>query len=313
MTIFKKILKELRYLNYQKDIEKNNYLRDNETISVFHGFAQLNQALIAIKFGLSGKERADRRFSYEYGNNPKGLFVSADINTIIRSHFAGSGIIIQFSTKVSNLESPVWVGGRSYFVQGEYTKSFKDENEREEQRLKNRERDKLSNYKTISKSDRPELAQVLFDNLEHQALFIGHLNPNMIKYVWVNENLMINRKTSGSWKKMKQKDFIKKYFESNAKSKKQIYNYKTKSWEYNKPDYDDEYYRKEEKIFSPNDDFNLNKVNLYFKKHKFSIDSNEYTVFNLDTFLTRFYKNRIYQDYIDRLFWPKQIEQIEKL
>lgn len=307
------ILNELRYLNYQKDIANNKILKDNETISVFHGFAQLNQALLAIKFGLSGKENADRRYSYEYGNNPKGLFVSADIQTVIRSHFAGSGVIIQFSTKVKNLESPVWVGGRSYFVQGEYTKSFKDDNEREEQRLKNRERDSANIYSTISKSDRPELAQTLFDNMEHQALFIGHLNPNMIKYVWVHKNLMINKRTSGIWKKMQPKVFLKKYFESNAKSRQQSYNRKTQKWEYGEEDYSDEYYKHLDKIFKPNDNFDLNKVNEYFKKHKFTISGNEYQMFTLNTFLKSFYQNRIYEDYIDKMFWPKQIEQIEKL
>lgn len=32
------------------------------------------------------------------------------------------------------------------------------------------------------------MALYVFDNMEHQALFMGDLNPNMIKYVWVKEN-----------------------------------------------------------------------------------------------------------------------------
>ena len=67
------------------------------------------------------------------------------------------------------MESPVWVGGRSYFVQGEYTKSFKDLDEREQQRLINRKKQLDNELKVVSLSDIPELAETIFENPERQT------------------------------------------------------------------------------------------------------------------------------------------------
>ena len=202
-------LNEVRYIN-DKNIDNEQPLIDTETLRVFHGFNDFNDAEKVIKSGLSGKERAKRIYSYESGNNPYGLFVSVDFNVIKRAGFASSGVIIEFSTKISDLEAPVWVGGRSYFVQGEYTKSFKNMDEREQQRLINRQKAGESPYDYISKSDRPELADAIFDNPEKQALYIGNLNPNMIKYVWYNEKLHRERKINGEWVRMTRKEFINK-------------------------------------------------------------------------------------------------------
>ena len=66
------------------------------------------------------------------GITPTDCFVTTDFKTA--KSFSHSGVI-EFSTKVSDLEAPVWVGGRSYYVQGEYTQSFKDMDEREQQRI----------------------------------------------------------------------------------------------------------------------------------------------------------------------------------
>lgn len=202
-------LKEVRYIK-NKNIDKEEPLKDAETIRVFHGFNKFDEAINVLVNGLSGKERAKRIYSYESGNNPYGLFVTVDLNIIKRGRFAHSGVIIEFSTKVSDLEAPVWVGGRSYFVQGEYTKSFKDLEEREQQRLINRQKAGESPYDMISKSDRPELAQTIFDNPERQALYIGDLNPNMIKAVWYNEKLHKERLLNGEWVRLSRKDFMTK-------------------------------------------------------------------------------------------------------
>ena len=191
-TLIQKLLREsineVRYIdvNYGK-INNEKPILDNEKIRVFHGFNSFKDVETVLTKGLSGKEPARRIYSYEIGNNPKGLFVSVDFNLIKRAGFAHSGVIIEFTSKVSDLEAPVWVGGRSYFVQGEYTESFKDMSEREQQRLINRQKSGENPYDFINKSDRPELAEVIFDNPEHQALYIGDLDPNMIKYVWYNE------------------------------------------------------------------------------------------------------------------------------
>ena len=184
--IYNNIIKEFRYINTSyPQFQNENPIADTETIRVYHGFNSYSTEIakqILVK-GLSGKEVARRLYSYESGNNPRGLFVSIDFN-VVKKDFAGSGIIIEFSTKVSDLEAPVWVGGRSYFIQGEYTQSFKNMDEREQQRLLNRQRAGTNIYDYIKKSDRPELAETIFDNREKQALYIGDLNPNMIKHVW---------------------------------------------------------------------------------------------------------------------------------
>jgi len=208
LTPPKTSLYEVRYINTKyPSILQEEPLRDDETIRVFHGFNNFDDAKKVITEGLSGKERARRIYSYEMGNNPNGLFVTVDFK--IAEKFNHSGVIIEFSTKVSDLESPVWVGGRNYFIQGEYTKSFKDLDEREKQRIINREKASQSEFIPISKSDRPELAESIFDNPERQALFVGDLNPNMIKAVWYNEKWHKEGKTDGKWTRMKTKDFIR--------------------------------------------------------------------------------------------------------
>ena len=74
-------------------------LKDSDTIIVYHGFYSNNDVKIALTKGLSGQEIARRVYSYESGNNPKGLFVSIDFN-VVKRRFAGSGIIIEFATKI---------------------------------------------------------------------------------------------------------------------------------------------------------------------------------------------------------------------
>jgi hypothetical protein len=279
-----KDLNETRVLNTNyPNIEKENSIMDNEVIRVYHGFSgnAKKSAIEVLLYGLSGKENAKRIYSYEYGNNPKGLFVSVDLKSVIRQ-FAGSGIIIEFSTKVSDLEAPVWVGGRSYFVQGEYTSSFKNDDEREQQRLKNRERESTNIYPRISQSDRPELAQTLFDNPERQALFIGDLNPNMISHIWFNEGLVFQNRWGKEWVRYKRKDFINKY--------KSFIIHKTK-----------EYNIYNNKLFKPNENFDLNKIKSIFDNEGYSFDS-----------FLELLKNKNYY-YIKHFFWPKQMEQIKKL
>lgn len=270
-------LSEVRVVNPKK-IEKEEPLKDTQTIRVFHGFNDFKDVETVMTVGLSGKERARRIYSFEAGNNPYGLFVSIDLNAIKRAGFAHSGVIIEFSTKVSDLEAPVWVGGRNYFVQGEYTKSFKDLDEREQQRLLNRQRAGESPYDYISKSDRPELAETIFDNPERQALFVGDLDPNMIKYVWYNERLHKNRKLDGEWVRMKRIDFIKKVGLNNK----------------------DERYLK----YLPNDDFNFDEfVEKYFK--------GDYNNRSLKRFLE--FDTKSEYDLKNYGLFPKQIKQIIKM
>jgi hypothetical protein len=274
VTTIRECLNEVRYIN-TKNINDEQPLRDNETIRVYHGFNKFDDVETILKNGLSGKETARRIYSYESGNNPYGLFVSVDFNVIKRAGFAHSGVIIEFSAKVSDLESPVWVGGRSYFVQGEYTKSFKDLDEREQQRLINRQKAGNSPYDYISKSDRPELADVIFDNPERQALFIGDLNPNMIKAVWYNEILHKDRKTNGDWVRLSRKQFIEK-LHINTKNDRYI-------------------------KYLPNDDFDFDDFVLKYFKGDYNNSS-----------LKRFIEFDTKDEYSMKNlgFFPKQIKQI---
>jgi hypothetical protein len=282
-TTIREYLNEVRYIN-PKNIDNEQPLKDSQTIRVYHGFNYFNDAETVLNYGLSGKERAKRIYSYEIGNNPYGLFVTVDLNVIKRAGFAHSGVIIEFSTKISDLEAPVWVDGRSYFVQGEYTKSFKDLNEREQQILINRQKSGESPYKYISKSDRPELAETIFDNPEKQALYIGNLNPNMIKAVWYNEILHKNNKTNGEWIRYDRKNFIKLLKSNNHN----IYNNKNERF----------------LKYLPNDDFNLHDfVQKYFKGN--------YNDITLKLFLEYDTKNEY--DLKNLGFFPKQISQIMQM
>lgn len=281
----KTILNEVRYINTPNfmthNIELGNPIKDDETIRVYHGFYSFNSVKKILKYGLSGKQNADRIYSFEYGNNPYGLFVTIDFN-VASKHFSPSGVIIEFSTKVSDLESPVWVGGRSYFVQGEYTKSFKDLEEREQQRLLNRQKSGESVYDAISKSDRPELGESIFNNSERQALYIGDLNPNMIKYVWYNEKLHKERLTDGKWVRYSRKDFIRKF---NIETKRDMYDY-----------------------FLPNDDFSIEKIfkNLNYNEHYKKIDEHNPVIYALKNYNEYGLKDTLH-------LFPKQIKQVMEL
>lgn len=286
-------MNEVRIIQGFEDIENFQPLKDQDTIRVYHGFYSMNDALLFAKYGMSGKVNAKRNYSYEAGNNPKGLFVTIDFKQASKD-FAGSGVIMEFDTRVSNLEAPAWVGGRDYFVQGEYTKDFGSEEERQKQQLLNRQKHSQSEYPAIANSDRPELARSLFNAAEHQALFIGDLNPNMIRAFWVHEGRIERQTTKGEWQRVSRLDFLKRYY--NEERFKTFRNFKG---EYT---YGDNYYDAKNKIFKPNDDFDLEKFKaiLGAKEYDFN-DFIEYYVKNWD------------QHAMNTYFYPKQQKQIKQL
>jgi len=289
-----KKLHEVRYIQPYSDIENNIPILDNETIVVFHGFNNFDSGLLAAKFGITGKERAKRIYSYEAGNNPKGLFVSINFD-LVQRYFAHGGVIIEFATKVSNLEAPIWVGGRGYFTQGEYTKSFKNPEEREDQRLLNRERDKQNEYPAIANSDRPELAYTLYENPEKQALFIGDLNPNMIRAFWVNDILKNERRTNGQWVRMSRHEFLNKYYnDNNLMINKSTFKGTEKS-------YSDDYHDKNNKIFKPAEDFSIDKLKNYLAKEGYNYDN-----------FVNYYIKHWDAHLIQSMFYPRQQEQLKK-
>ena len=275
-------LSETRFIDIHNDVKK---MQDDDTIIVYHGFSSYSfkQALLIAKYGLSGQERANRIYSYEYNNNPNGLFVTINFN-VAKKEFAKSGIIMEFATKIRNLEAPVWPGGRSYYVQGEFTQSFKDDKEREEQRVKNREKYKNSPHPAINQSDRPELAWSLYKDPESQALFIGNLNPNMTRAFWVNERLITDRRTGGEWIRLSRKEFLKKYYNE----------------EYFKND--EELFKRQNKIFMPDDNFDIIKFKNYLSERDYDYSEFiEYYIKNWDNYVINMY------------FYPKQINQLKKI
>lgn len=287
--LLRKSLNEVRYINTNFDSKqfwKQDPIKDNEVIRVFHGFNRFDEGLFTVLHGLSGKETARRIYSYESGNNPKGLFVSVDLK-LIQDRFASGGVIIEFSSKVTDLEAPVWVGGRSYFVQGEYTKSFKDSEEREQQRLANREKYAQDSDERISKSDRPELGQTIFGNYEKQALFIGDLNPNMIKYVWYNEVRHKERRTNGPWVRYTRKDFINIM----KAEHKTVTNNVDRQYSYSKSN----------RMFKPAEDFD---ETIFAKRLEDKHGKGAY-----DNWLKYEIKYSFDSYHLQGYFWPKQMEQ----
>lgn len=180
-------------------------LKDSDTIRVYHGVNDVADVYRIFQRGLSGQERADRRYSYEANNNPKGLFVTISLD--VAKYFAS--YILEIHTKVSDLEAPVWPG-RGYTVQGQMAEYFNDEEDRERKRLLDREDAKKSEYESIRDSDRPELARLLYQDTEQQALFVGNLDSNSVRAIWVNDNLKISPKYS-SFTRMTPKEFLKKF------------------------------------------------------------------------------------------------------
>lgn len=195
-------------------------LKDSDTIRVYHGANDISDVYRIFKRGLSGQERADRRYSYEFNNNPKGLFVSISLD--VAKYFAS--YILEIHTKVSDLEAPVWPG-RGYTVQGQMAEYFNDDEDREKKRLNDREEAKKSEYESIRNSDRPELARILYQDSEQQALFIGNLDSNSIRAIWVNDNLQKSPEYS-TFTRMTPKEFLKKYPYKNEKYDPKMYSHR---------------------------------------------------------------------------------------
>lgn len=190
-------------------------LRDTDTVRVYHGTSDLDSILVAITKGMTGDTWANRRYSYEANNNPKGLFVTPDLKT---AKEFGS-YVIEFHSKVSDLEAPVWPNG-TFTVQGGMAGTFDSEDEREAERIRQRIRWSEPDYEFVAKSDRPELAALLLGGGERQALYRGDLNANSIKAIWVSVdptriNQKYNRLTPREFLKLSQENQIPTRFGTN--------------------------------------------------------------------------------------------------
>lgn len=158
-------------------------LKDDDSIRVYHGSDDIDFIYTALTYGVTGDVMANRRYSYEINNNPKGLFVTPDLDTA--KEFGG--YVLEFHTRIYDLESPVWPGG-SFTVQGGISGIFGSNDEREEERLRQRMNWSQSELEFVRNSDRPELAALLISSGERQALFVGDLNRNSIRAVWGSED-----------------------------------------------------------------------------------------------------------------------------
>lgn len=180
-------------------------LKDSDTIRVYHGARDPLLAYQAVTRGLSGGSRAQRVYSYESNNNPKGLFVTPDLRTA--KEFGQT--IIEFHTRVRDLEIPVWPGG-SFTVPGQMSQMFNSDDEREQERLRQRMRWSQSEYEFVKNSDRPEVAAMLIMSGERQALFTGDLNANSVRAIWVTPNRNISSTFQG-FDRVKPNEFKRMY------------------------------------------------------------------------------------------------------
>lgn len=287
LTDILKHLLEVRVIN-PRSWNKETPIKDSDVIRVYHGFSgnAYKYPRVIAKFGLSGKSRISRTYSYESGNNPRGLFVSIDFD-LVKRYFANSGFIMEFHAKVSDLEAPVWnseSGG--YFVQGQLTKSFKNDAEREARRKKNQEEFRKHKHAAISQSDRPDLAYWLLEGSENQALFTGDLNPNMIRAFWVNEELINNRRLGGKWERISRNEMIKRYPPI-----------KRKSLSIGTPKFSDVYYDAANKKYRPNDDFDIDVLYDEYKEY-----------YSKDEFIDQL-KSLDSTGELSNMMYPKQINQ----
>jgi len=180
---------ELETHGYIREPEKQAPFKDSDVLTLYHGFRDLSDAVYVAKHGLSGKDWPHRVYSYEFNNNPRGLFVT--LSKKKAAEFAGgidAHAMIEFKARYGELESPVWPGG-SYTVQGQMSQSFRSKFDRVQagKALRKQAVASAGKWDFVGKSDRPEVAQTLMRNGELQALFTGHLNPNRIARVWVRE------------------------------------------------------------------------------------------------------------------------------
>jgi hypothetical protein len=235
----KEELDEVRYIDtkyekYNGKVQKNNWtdeynqepIKNGEKIRVFHGCELQTACQIAIE-GTSGRTYHPRQYSYESGMNPLGIFVTTDFEVAKKFGASNTGMcIIEFTADANDLESPVWNGQGTYFGQGTNPMPFNNADERNNQKMQyrkdaqnleddyyyvNGKKHDLS-MSHIRNSDKPELANSIFRNNEHQALFMGDLNPNMIKRIWVNlpgDNGYVH--TSNAYRPMSVREFLKAF------------------------------------------------------------------------------------------------------
>lgn len=335
--MWRKNVNEVRYIDtsYQKgpggivsknswdEVEKQEPIRNNERIRVFHG-CDLKTAVTFAKQGLSGKQRHPRKYSYENGMNPIGLFVSTDFETVkeFSNPFNGgknkkASVIIEFTANSNDLDTPVWNNASTYFGQGSNPIPFRNKDERDRQKRDYNSEARNSEFKHIKDSDNPAMAKNIFLNREHQALFIGDLSPNMIKRFWVKKYDNSNSAIDKQYIPMKLGQFIKEF------GNEEFY-------DHNRSTFNSRYYGKidgGDKLFLPNENFTsledmaIRKIRTFSKRNpklyknsvkRFNGNEREYIKSKVEQAVKEYEYgiNHDCIDYFESIMWPKQLIQL---
>ena len=255
--------------------------------------------------------------------NPIGLFVSTSFETVKefsnpfgcpKDESKNASVIIEFTAKATDLDTPVWNNSETYFGQYSNPISFKNKDERDAQKKHYNDNAKNSEHEHVRNSDNPAMASNIFDNREHQALFIGDLNPNMIKRFWVK------RFASGpgygptdkQYEPMSRSEFLREF------GNEEFYN---DYGNYNK-------IKPSERLFQPNEDFTSIedmadrqiKDDLKYRKKFVKLCIDREFKGNFDAWYNHEYEELInnYKDCIKhedayvfkQILWPKQLYQL---
>lgn len=239
-AVSKGVISEVRYIDTDasrkkdwQDVYRQEPIDSNEKIRVFHG-CELDDALNFARYGFTGGRRVPRRYSYEAGMNPHGLFVTTDLSIALKFCDRRNCAVMEFTANSDDLDTPVWNGNSSYFGQGSNPQPFGSKAARDVQKRNYQDDASKSEYAHVRNSANPALADRIFNDTEHQALFFGNLNANMIKRFWV-------KGSDGRYERLSRDEFVRKY------SKYEISRG-------NGTAYDNEVEAKN-KCYGPNDDF----------------------------------------------------------
>lgn len=277
-------------IHHQLTQEPEQPFKKDDTITVYHGFRDIDDAILVGKYGTSGAKRANRVYSYESDNNPRGLFVTPHLKT---AKEFGS-VVFEFDSVMSELEPPVWPGG-SYTVQGGYSQYWGHGREGRAKRAKAQTSLRQSyrdekNPEWMRNSDDPLLAKTLAGMGEQQALYIGHLNPNRIKRVYLRD---FDRKTftyTSDWYDISLKEFLEKY-PSNEYEKTEKFRDATS------------------KVFGADEQFNGEQF-LQKIKQKYRLDDPDETLANIwgvYVLDAKQNKGHAFKQQFEMFLWPKQM------
>lgn len=275
MTIFKRMtnlgeakLRFGEFLNLSEELP--------ERLTVFHGFSQIEKAIDAVKYGLSGKSKVARDFSYEADNNPTGLFVTPELKI---AKFFGD-VVIQFEVETRELEAPVWPNG---MFTGQNQKSEYFGRDRAG-RIARNARIKFEDEDNLKNGRPSRLENSLFHFGENQALFIGHLNPSRISKIF------IARRDDGIvWEEISAEDFLKEFGH-----KKEVSDWSNSA-----------------KLFAPDEDFAIDVFHVRLSS-KFKFITAEKINDSVKRMLSGDDPRRQFENGMKKYLWPKQIFQAYK-